>query len=199
MKNESLFLTACVGQNTDKTKGPAKRKALFLQAQILQFDLTHIQHVIDKAEQMLCAALDLLQSVFYLRRQIFILQKNGVQADDRIQRRAHLMAHAGKKPRFGTAALFRGHELGFQMFIFDNAFGDAAQQLIHDINKDTAAEQNPGHDEIRFPEQAYRKISEKKEYQKNNRNIQNAVFLIPGFEASDIAGKVNKTIYIINH
>ena len=61
------------------------------------FNTAHVQDVVDQAQQMLGADADLFQLIPRLGLKVRIPQRKAVQADDRVHRRADLVAHVGEE------------------------------------------------------------------------------------------------------
>ncbi len=77
-----------------------------VQNQLAGLDLGKIQDVVDDTEQMLRGSADLAQLLALFGLQCGILQQVG-QTNDRIHRRADLMAHIRQKRAFGDVGHFR--------------------------------------------------------------------------------------------
>src|SRR5205823_13543979 len=98
-------------------------------------DLRQIEDVVDQPEQEAAGALDLLQvadAVLVALGFGVLLEKLAV-ADDRIERRAQLVAHVGEEGRFGTAHCLRLVARRAQRLLVALAFGNVG------INDDEAA------------------------------------------------------------
>jgi len=70
------------------------------------FDLGEIEDIVEDAQQGYPGIADLADVVMLLGGEVGIQSKGG-EADDGIERRAQLVAHAGKEIRFREVGLFR--------------------------------------------------------------------------------------------
>ena len=128
-----------------------------------------------------------------------IFQRDTVQAEDHVHGRAHFMADAGKKAVLCPAALLRSQQPGLQMLSFHDALGDPVDQSVHDKDKDAAAEENGGHDQVGLAEKTDGNIPEKKHDKKKDRNIENAHLFAPLLASPDVAGIADEAIDVVNH
>ena len=72
-----------------------------------RFDTAHIKDIIDQIQQMSRALADLFQIPARLFAECIILERDTVQSDDRVHRRADLMAHAGEERGFSDIGMLR--------------------------------------------------------------------------------------------
>ena len=77
--------------------GLAEGKRLHGKHHLAAFDLRHVQHVIDQAQQLLSCQRDLAQAVLHASRIIHMAAGDARHADDRVHRRADIVAHVGKE------------------------------------------------------------------------------------------------------
>ena len=116
LKGKPLF--PCLGpyHGVDLFHHGIKGEFLPVQEHTSGLDPAHIQNIIDDREQMLCTVSDLLQRFPGLSVQLLILQRKGIQSDDRIQRCPDLMTHAGQEGGLGLVGLFRRDQRVCQSF-----------------------------------------------------------------------------------
>ncbi|MFO1298247.1 MAG: hypothetical protein U1F25_18475 [Rubrivivax sp.] len=83
-------------------------------------DLRQVEHVVDQRQQVLPGDIDLLEPLCAAQRGRVVAPQQVRQADDRVHRRADLMAHVGQEARLraagplglvarGLVALLLGH------------------------------------------------------------------------------------------
>ena len=83
-----------------------ERDRLGRHRQLTRIDPREVQHVVDEREQMIAGAEDVTDIFTLARRQPFELEHLG-EADDRVQRRAQLVAHPREKLAFGPVCRLR--------------------------------------------------------------------------------------------
>ena len=71
------------------------------------FDTAHIQHIIDKRQQMFAGNADFLQIILQQLRLIYMRSSQRRKADNRIHRRADIVRHTVEELRFGYISLLR--------------------------------------------------------------------------------------------
>ncbi len=81
---------------------------LVLQLQPARLDLAEVEHVVDKAEQMAAAGVDVLQALLlllgaHLARQVVL--EDLAEAEDGVERRTQLVAHVGQELALQPAVL----------------------------------------------------------------------------------------------
>ena len=82
-----------------------------MQLELSGFDLRHIEHVVDQAEQVLAASVDVLDIGHVAAGREGpegSLPHHVGEADDGVQGRAQLVAHIGEKTAFGAVGGFGG-------------------------------------------------------------------------------------------
>ena len=196
---EPLFLAEHAGQHVHQVQQVGRREGLRNHRHFPRFDVVHVQHIVDHVQQVMGTDIDLLQPLPGLGPQGFILQHEAVQADDRVQRGAHLVAHGSQEIALGAVALLRRQQLGLQVLIFDDALGNAPEQLVHDKDEHAAAEEYAGHDDIRLAEYAHRQIAHQEADKQHDGQVQYSIVGMPGIQLFHIAGKPHKAADIVDH
>ena len=130
---------------------------------------------------MVCTDADFVSLVMRLLRQILISEEQRVKADDCVQGSPHFMAHAGKKICLGLVAVFHRGQLGFQTFIFPDLIGNSLQNEENDEYEYASAKENPGNNEIRFPQKADKQVADQEHDEQNHGNVQDHLSLTPFF------------------
>ena len=69
------------------------------------FNPGHVQNIVNQSQKVTGTVSDFFQIIFHGVRQIFFVQRDIVQSDNRIHRCADFVTHAGKKSCFRDACL----------------------------------------------------------------------------------------------
>ena len=107
----------------------ARRERLRRDLEIAGLHLRHVEDAVDDRQQMLAGIVDQLRVFLAPRRvqhQRILLHDHLGEADDRIQRRAQLMAHGGEEARLGGVGGFRGAAREIERLLLHLAVGDVA-------------------------------------------------------------------------
>ncbi len=98
---------------------------------LIGLHLGETEHVVHEVQKRIAGEVDRVQVIFLFRRlQVYILQRFA-QPDDRIERRAYLVAHGAQEDRFGTVGGLGGlHRLLQPLLVLMN-LGNIDQALQH--------------------------------------------------------------------
>jgi hypothetical protein len=115
-----------------------------MQLHVAVVDARHLQHVLDDVEQVPAAPPDVFQisQVFRRADRTERLQPHGLgESDDRVERRAELVAHVGKKGGFRPARLFRGDCRFHQAELLGVRLGDDPVAVPDEVERDLVKQQ----------------------------------------------------------
>ncbi len=112
----------------------ARRERLRRDLEIAGLHLRHVEDAVDDRQQMLAGIVDQLRVFLAARRiqhQRILLHDHLGESDDRIQRRAQLMAHGGKETRLGGIGRLRRAACEVERLLLHLAVGDVAHHGDH--------------------------------------------------------------------
>ena len=100
----------------------AEGKFLVLEHHFAGLNAAHVKNIVDKPQQVAGAVTDFAQVFTGTRRQIGFLQRDTVETDYSVHRRANFVAHAGQEGGFGDTCLIGGVERVFELIVAHNLF-----------------------------------------------------------------------------
>ena len=109
---ESLLLGPLPDEGDHRLEHFVEFEGVVLEHQLAGLDAGKVQDVVDQREQAATGGVDLAHVVALLGVEV-AGQRQSRQADDRIHRRADLVAHVGEEARLGLGG-FLGQSLGFR-------------------------------------------------------------------------------------
>ena len=196
---KALFLALGADGGVELHHELPEGKARVLEGERSGVDVPHIQHIVDEGEQVPCARVDLVQMGAARGRDPLVLLQQAQQAQDRVEGRAHLMAHVGEKILLGPVCGLRRHQLCLKPFGFVDMVRNAPQQIYNDKNKNTAAEENAGHQQVGLAEKGDHEIADQKQDQQNSRNEQDHALLVPAPVSAELAGEADVAVDVVHH
>ena len=102
---QALVRTLPADDNVDLVQHLPEGELLAFQHHAAGFNPAHIQNIINQTEQVLGTGADFLQLVPGFGLEVRIMQRQGIQADNRVHRRPDFMAHIRKKTGFCLAGV----------------------------------------------------------------------------------------------